>query len=640
MIATMALVLVAMVFIVIEHEIEQEFRVVIEERLQQAQRVVNQRMRDRFDRLYIQAVTVSESKLVQDIITDKELSRATSDDIARSEILPSLDMTRHLLVIDADGALLADASRNDAFWSNIRQETGFEQALNGSRASGLLVLNRQWLQWIGMPVFIGDQQFGLVIMASVLNDKKLEGISRLTGTELLTVAGKEYLVSRWQQMSQSGQASVTPRAHSALRDIANQLQQGGFPETSTSEVSVQGERYLLRSQVPGTPFTPTFVVAQSLDQALLFVRTIRQTMLVISVVALFIAIALGFMFAAGVSRPVFVLRQATRAVANEEFDHRVEIRTRDEFRELGESFNQMSASLAEKVKIRSALDKTVSREIADHLLQQGVELGGETREASILFTDIRGFTGISERLSEHELLDMLNHYFTSINACIQQHQGTIDKFIGDAVMALFGVPGHDERHAYHAVQAALEIVAAVDELNLQQPDQELHIGIGINSGRIIAGLMGSEDRLNYTVLGDQVNLASRVESLCKFYGASILLTEETRDQAIAHVTEATQLLFRHLDVVQVKGKTHGVGLYEPMTANDKHMQQLARYHEALELLFDRDFSAALSRFDEYLSDYPEDNVARRWQTRCQNYARSPQGFDVDYQNKVRIMTVK
>ena len=631
-ISAVALLVLGLFFIAVEHEIEQEFRVVIEQRLQQAQDVVNQRMKDRFDRLRIQAVAVSENKLTQDIVTDKGLSRLTSDDIARSEILPSLDMAEYLLVTDGDGDLLADSSLDDAFWLKIQQQFDFKNSIDGSLKAGLVVHDHRWLQWLLVPVFIGDQLFGTVTMVSALDESKLEEISQLAGTELLAITGGMHLATEWQS------ESAMPLAQSTLNTVANQARQGQYSDAATTEVSLQGERFLLRYQVPDVPFTPPFIVAQSLDQALSFVQVIKQAMLTISLVALVVAIVLGFVFASRLSRPVYKLRQATRAIANEDFEQRVDINTRDEFRELGESFNRMSESLAEKAKIRTALDKSVSREVAEHLLQQGVELGGETREASILFADIRDFTRISEQLPEQQLLDMLNRYFTRINTCIQLHHGTIDKFIGDAVMAIFGAPADDEHHAWHAVQSALAMVEAIDGFNAELQQQVFKVGIGINSGQVVSGLMGSVDRLNYTVLGDQVNIASRVESLSKFYGASILLTEETR--GMAQASDASSIQYRRLDTVQLKGKSVGINLFEPIPACPGLEEQLAKYNQALEKIFACEFESAVRDFETYVEAYPEDEVARKWLQRCQSYAGSPDLFDRDYEDGVRIMETK
>jgi adenylate cyclase len=558
-ISAVALLILGMAFVAVDHEIENEFRLVIEQRLLQAQHVVSQRMDDRFDRLFSQAVTVSDSKLIQDVITDKSLSRVTRDDIVMDEVLPRLILTDMLLVTDEDGVLLASSSETEPFWQQLNKQSTFQSGIDGEEAVGLAVLGNNWLQWVMLPVFIGDQMFGTVILVTRLGEQELQIISQLTGTELLITSDTAYLATGWNDHKTSqGKKSSSSNNFLTFADLVMNSRSVTDQGVDTNEINLQGERYLLRYMLPENPFIPEFVVAQSLDQSLVFVQAIKYVMLTIALIALVIAGALGYIFAYSVSSPIYQLRKATRAIAEEDFSQRVDIRTRDEFRELGESFNQMSVSLAEKEKIRLALDKSVSREVADHLLQQGVHLGGETREATILFADIRDFTSLSEQLTENQLLEMLNEYFTRINVCIQQHNGTIDKFIGDAVMAIFGVPVDDALHACHAVQAAHAMCKAVALFNEEVSSQygcEITIGIGINTGQIVSGLMGSEDRLNYTVLGDQVNIASRVEGLSKFYGAGIVVTGETRAAVMSQAGQESTIVYRRLDTVQVKGTT-------------------------------------------------------------------------------------
>jgi len=643
-ISAVALLILGLAFVAVDHEIENEFRLVIEQRLLQAQHVVSQRMDDRFDRLFSQAVTMSDSKLIQDVITDKNLSRVTRDDIVMDEVLPRLTLVDMLLVTDEEGVLLAASSETEQFWKKIIQQSAFQSGIDGEEAVGLTVLENIWLQWVMLPVFIGDQMFGTVILVTGLGEQELQTISQLTGTELLIASDTAYLATGWNNHKTSeGLKSSSSNKFLSFADLLVNTRSGTEQGVDTNEINLQGERYLLRYRLPENPFIPDFVVAQSLDHSLAFVQAIKYVMLTIAFIALVIAAGLGYIFAYSVSSPIYLLRKATRAIAEEDFNQRVDIRTRDEFRELGESFNQMSVSLAEKEKIRLALDKSVSREVADHLLQQGVHLGGETRDATILFADIRDFTSLSEQLTENQLLEMLNEYFTRINVCIQQHNGTIDKFIGDAVMAIFGVPVDDPRHACHAVQAAHAMCKAVALFNEEVSSQygcEINIGIGINTGQVVSGLMGSEDRLNYTVLGDQVNIASRVEGLSKFYGAGLVVTGETRAAVMNQAGKKNTIVYRRLDTVQVKGKTVGIDIFEPMQDMEGLDKKIQSYHQALDLMLNREFEQAQEAFVKYTALWPSDKVAQLWLERSSLYAMKTEIFDQDYRNGVRILTSK
>jgi adenylate cyclase len=187
-------------------------------------------------------------------------------------------------------------------------------------------------------------------------------------------------------------------------------------------------------------------------------------------------------------------------------------------------------------------------------------LEGENREISVLFADIRNFTSISENMTASELKTMLNAFFTPMTEIIFKHQGTIDKYVGDMIMAFWGAPLADPKHTTHAIAAALDMQHTVKELEplfKQHHWPKITIGIGLNSGLMSVGDMGSQFRRNYTVLGDAVNLGSRVEGLTKYYGAEIITTEYTQKNQPTFV-------FQFLDRVRVKGKNLSIAIYEPL----------------------------------------------------------------------------
>jgi adenylate cyclase len=227
-----------------------------------------------------------------------------------------------------------------------------------------------------------------------------------------------------------------------------------------------------------------------------------------------ISVALGIWMTRSVSRPVLQLADGARNIAEGNYQHRVHLQQEDELGSLATSFNQMSEGLAERDRVRDLLGKVVSREVAAELLQKGIALGGEEREVTVLFSDLRNFTGMSEALPPQEMIGILNHYFTRMSAIVEKHGGVVDKYVGDALMALFGAPVAKDGDADRALKTALEMTAALDELNRDWHERGLptiDVGIGVNTDVVIAGNMGSETRLNYTVIGDGVNLASRLE---------------------------------------------------------------------------------------------------------------------------------
>jgi adenylate cyclase len=216
---------------------------------------------------------------------------------------------------------------------------------------------------------------------------------------------------------------------------------------------------------------------------------------------------------------------------------------------------------AEKRKVSRLFGRYVSRDVYEQLMSNPglAELGGKRREMTVLFSDIRGFTSITEKGQPEELVGQLNDYFTRMVDIVFAHGGTLDKFVGDMVMALFGAPVDDPDHANHAVAAAVDMVAALGQLNAKWVSEgrvPLDIGIGINSGEMIAGNIGSSAIMSYTVIGDNVNLGSRLESLNKEYRTRIIISDATR------LRLTTQYDIRSLGGVTVKGKTRPSEIYE------------------------------------------------------------------------------
>ncbi|MFT4815348.1 MAG: adenylate cyclase [Pseudohongiellaceae bacterium] len=230
---------------------------------------------------------------------------------------------------------------------------------------------------------------------------------------------------------------------------------------------------------------------------------------------------------------------------------------------------------------------------------------GESKDLSVLFADIRNFTTISEALSATELKKLMNDFFTPITKIIFENNGTIDKYVGDMVMAFWGAPLEDLNHRENAIKGALLMLEKVDELRpdfLARGYPDVVIGIGINSGMMNVGDMGSIYRRSYTVLGDSVNLSSRLEGLTKFYGIQLLVGE-------AAIKGLDSFLFRHIDRVKVKGKIKAVDCYEPICelnkANAELTERVSEYHKALDCYFGQDWGAAESIFKALQQNEPD-----------------------------------
>ena len=265
-------------------------------------------------------------------------------------------------------------------------------------------------------------------------------------------------------------------------------------------------------------------------------------------------------------------------------------------------------------RLKDMFGQYVPPELVEELAadpDSAASMAGERREMTVLFADIRGFTAISETLSAAALKDLLNRFFTPMTRVIFEHRGTIDKYVGDMVMAFWGAPLADPEHARHAVAAALAMRNEAERLRADFRAEglpDVDIGIGLNSGAMNVGNMGSDYRRSYTVLGDAVNLGSRLEGLTRFYGAGIVVGEETR------AGQEDAFLFRRLDRVRVKGRSEPLTIHEPLCGREAATaaleEEVAAHERALDAYFARDWETARAAFAELADAHPGDGVYR------------------------------
>lgn len=254
----------------------------------------------------------------------------------------------------------------------------------------------------------------------------------------------------------------------------------------------------------------------------------------------------------------------------------------------------------QKQYIHQTFSRYVSPEVVNEIVShnRGIKaLAGEERVITLLFTDIRGFTSLSEHLSPRQVVDLLNRYFTPMTALVRGSKGTLDKFIGDAIMAFWNAPLDVSDHALHAVQTALQMHQALDALNADLEHDfgiRLKIGAGVHTGRVFIGNMGTDELLSYTAIGDNVNLASRLEGLCPIYGVPLIVSQETRDLC------DTKFVWQPVDTVRVKGKEHPVAMYTPVEVDkaQERMQEFHLHRQSFEAYVHGDFEAALDGFTQ------------------------------------------
>lgn len=282
----------------------------------------------------------------------------------------------------------------------------------------------------------------------------------------------------------------------------------------------------------GDPSQGYRMMAVPLDPVLAPFHRIIRALVLGGGVALLVSILLGLALSRGLTRPVRALAAATGQVARGDYETEVTVRSRDEIGALARAFNDMTRGLRLKERYRSVLDKVVSRDVAEELMKGEVELGGENRDVTVLFADIRGFTALTAGMEPQDVIGLLNECMERLSMAVEQEGGVVDKYVGDELMAVFGAPVRQDDHAVRAVRSAVRMrraIAELNELRERRGEPPIGLGIGLNAGPAVAGNMGSSDRLNYTVLGETVNLASR---LCGgAVAGEILVTASTLEQA-------------------------------------------------------------------------------------------------------------
>lgn len=277
-------------------------------------------------------------------------------------------------------------------------------------------------------------------------------------------------------------------------------------------------------------------------------------------------------------------------------------------------------------QLRTVFDKYMAPEVVDEIMRnpEAIRLGGERKELSVLFSDIAGFTSISEQMEPETLVELLNQYLSAMTGIILRHRGNVNKYLGDGIMAIFGAPRGEPNHASLACFAALDSQHELARLREQWKAErrpEIRARIGINSGWLVVGNMGSQARMEYTVMGDAVNLASRLEGANKFYDTLILLGPRTYELAAGDI-EA-----REVDRLRVKGKQEPVVVFELLARKgalpDKRRRVIEAYRTGLEAYKRRDFKTAATHFEAALALDPKDGPARVYLARAEEYRIAP-----------------
>ncbi len=411
-------------------------------------------------------------------------------------------------------------------------------------------------QTVAFPIASRGRILGTLLLGFALDDDLASGMNHMTDSEVtFDVAGRIFGATKnLQQM---------PTLAQALAPLLSNMPPATPGDSATNaSLKLNNENYLCLFSPFGVVNSPQpgyYVLLRSLDKALVVQETIQETILFLGLLGTVFAFGVALFIAQRITAPVNTLLKGVQEVGKGNLNVRVNLKSHDELGLLGTAFNEMILGLTEKEHVKNILGKYMAPQVAKKLLsaEGGVALAGERRDCAVMFTDIRGFTAFSENMAPEKLVAELNEYFTQMVDVVFKYEGTLDKFIGDAVMAVWGAPVPFEDKELRAVKCALEMQEALKQLNLKRLGKNqlpLSMGIGINTGVVVSGNLGSDKRTDYTVIGEEVNLASR---LCSKANPGQVLISDSMYRKLKGLVEV-----RTLEPVPLKGFSEPVKLYE------------------------------------------------------------------------------
>jgi adenylate cyclase len=520
-----------------------------------------------------------------------------------------------MMVVDYDYQMIADTSRfnppeTDFPWPELLEAA--EETEDQSLSSFILYRNQAY-QVVLVPILIPLID-GWLMMGQRLDEDYVQTIKDIITVDVSVLTKDE-----------NGTTHVLATTLTGLQKDSLESQTGsGSSGQSMMQTLGEDEFVSLPITLPNLSGIDLQVyMQQSLTEALRPYRALETRLALLFSIGMLVSLLVATLLGTSVTQPVLKLAGMVKKIESGDFHTSAESGRKDEIGQLEKSVGNMARGLAEKERVRDLLGKVVSPEIADELMKQNVALGGENRAVTILFSDIRNFTDLCEGRAPQAILSMLNEYLTEVSTAIEASKGVVDKFIGDAVMALFGAPLTYENDVENALNAALlmqERVAFLNGKNRDSGPPPLTTGIGIHTGNVVAGNLGSANRLNYTVIGDAVNLASRLEALTKEYGVGIMVSEDTREAA-------QQFIYRELDTVRVKGRIKPVRIFElcgkPGQLSQKRLAAINSFEMALASYRTRDFNSAKLKLTHLLQQEPGSRLYHLFLQRIDQYADTP-----------------
>ncbi len=500
------------------------------------------------------AIATADTNTVNDIIREDLLPLLDFDPIIPDSLLPESffsnpDSAGLLLISDKLGKPLGRLSSAPLPSFSIADRAGVTEALNGffPAQSYIWAENGRYFNVITMPIFAGFNSLGTVSFGLPIRQEEANQLAQDIGMDVLFYVDDAMIADTFDSLSSADEDILEKSIHTSSFNVLQ------MNRAARSEITINNEKWLVylapmfNDNASFSGIKGYFGIAKSLDEALLPLQNLQLLIFGIGFFAVLAALGISILITNKITRPIDLLVEGVQRVEQEDFSQQVPVTTQDEIGKLTTAFNHLVENLQERLLMLKFVSTATLDAIKKDLTR--IEPGGERRDITVFFSDIRGFTAWSEQHTPEQVIDMLNNLLSFQAEIVQELGGDVDKFVGDELVAVFQGPKKEQL----AVQAAIRIQEQLPKM-LGKGQDNLAVGIGINSGEVVMGAMGSENRMDYTVLGTTVNLGAR---LCSAAIKHQILISET---VYLHLERKIKAL--KLDSISVKGISQPVQIYE------------------------------------------------------------------------------
>lgn len=512
------------------------------------------------------AVSTADSNTVNNLLRDDLRYLLDFDPIIPDSLVPDSffehpDSAGLLLISDHTGIPIGQMSSSPLPIYSIADRPGISEALQGWMPIRAYIWNEngRYFNVISVPIFLQDRILGTLSYGFPMRQLETEQLSQDIGMEISYFVNNKLIASSLSDKRDVNSEILSRQIHNATFDV---VQTGS---ASIQDIKIGSEDWLMyvapmhggtNIGIPGY-----YAVAKSLTSELSTLRNIQSLIFALGFLGLIAAIFVSVWITGRITKPIRLLVEGVERIEREDFSHEVPVTTNDELSTLTYAFNNLTKGIRERLLMLKFVSEATLDAIKNNISR--IEPGGERREVAVFFSDIRGFTSWSEKRSPEEVIEMLNEIFSFQANTIQKFGGDVDKFVGDELVAVFQGKDKEQR----AVEAAVEIQRK--SLELVSKNKDIAVGIGINSGDVVMGAMGSSERMDYTVLGSNVNLGARLCSSAK--GGQILIS----DYVFMHLER--RILTNTLDTIEMKG------FEKPITVHEVNWEKIIKSEKSTQV---------------------------------------------------------